>query len=407
MIRNLLISLLYSFLSIFIKRKDNIIAFGSWAGEMYADNSKYLLEYILKNYPGRFKLYWVGNKSIENSIPQGVTFLEKDKLSTGIILLKAKYFFCTQMHRADICKYNVYQGCKIIYLDHGLAIKRWAMDIVNYNGELEEKNIVKRIYHFVTGESKKYDYFATSSPLMDKVYCSSLKYRGSSIEKMLQCGIPRNDYLIDNKDNQEEILRIKDKYSKLLGFDKKKKIGYIQISQFEEVSYDQFTKALDDLKKQGMKAVIFDVRSNPGGLYETVCKMLDEILPEGNLVSTKDKYGNEEKQTSDSKCLDMPMVVLQNKDSASASEIFAGAIQDFNAGKIVGTQSFGKGIVQTILPLSDGSAVKLTVQDYYTPSGKNIHGKGITPDVEVELEENATSDTQLEKAKETIMELMK
>lgn len=224
MIRNLLISLLYSFLSIFIKRKDNIIAFGSWAGEMYADNSKYLLEYILKNYPGRFKLYWVGNKSIENSIPQGVTFLEKDKLSTGIILLKAKYFFCTQMHRADICKYNVYQGCKIIYLDHGLAIKRWAMDIVNYNGELEEKNIVKRIYHFVTGESKKYDYFATSSPLMDKVYCSSLKYRGSSIEKMLQCGIPRNDYLIDNKDNQEEILRIKDKYSKLLGFDKKKKI---------------------------------------------------------------------------------------------------------------------------------------------------------------------------------------
>ena len=119
------------------------------------------------------------------------------------------------------------------------------------------------------------------------------------------------------------------------------------------------------------------------------------------------KYGNEEKQTSDSKCLEMPMVVLQNKDSASASEIFAGAIQDFNAGKIVGTQSFGKGIVQTILPLSDGSAVKLTVQDYYTPSGKNIHGKGITPDVEAELEENATSVTQLEKAKETIMELMK
>ena len=125
--------------------------------------------------------------------------------------------------------------------------------------------------------------------------------------------------------------------------------------------------------------------------------MLDEILPEGTLVSTKDKYGNEEKQTSDSKYLEMPMVVLQNKNSASASEIFAGAIQDFNAGKIVGTQSFGKGIVQTILPLSDGSAV----------SGKNIHGKGITPDVEAELEENATSDIQLEKAKETIMELMK
>ncbi len=189
--------------------------------------------------------------------------------------------------------------------------------------------------------------------------------------------------------------------------DKKKKIGYVLISQFEEVTYDQFKKAIDDLTKQGMKGVIFDVRNNPGGLYNTVCEMLDDILPEGTLVSTKDKYGNEDKQTSDSDCLNIPMVVLQNENSASASEIFSGAIKDFNAGKIVGTQSFGKGIVQTIIPLSDGSAIKLTVQDYYTPSGANIHEKGITPDIVVEASENTTVDSQLDKAKETLIELMK
>lgn len=189
--------------------------------------------------------------------------------------------------------------------------------------------------------------------------------------------------------------------------DKKQKIGYIQITQFEEVTYEQFTEAINALKKQGMKAVIFDVRDNPGGLYNIVCKMLDDLLPEGTIVYTKDKYDKEEKQTSDADCLDIPMVVLQNENSASASEIFAGAIQDFKAGTIVGTQSFGKGIVQTILSLNDGSAVKLTIEKYYTPSGKNIHGTGITPDVKVEADAQAKDDVQLLKAQETIKELMK
>lgn len=189
--------------------------------------------------------------------------------------------------------------------------------------------------------------------------------------------------------------------------DKKKGIGYIQIVQFEEVTYKQFVQAVEALKKQGMKAVIFDVRDNPGGLYNIVCDMLDYILPEGTIVYTKDKYGTEEKQTSDADCIDMPIVVLQNGNSASASEIFAGAIQDFKAGTIVGEQSFGKGIVQSILPLTDGSALKLTVQKYYTPSGKNIHGTGITPDVKVEVDAESKDDVQLSKALETIEGLMK
>lgn len=184
--------------------------------------------------------------------------------------------------------------------------------------------------------------------------------------------------------------------------DKSKGIGYIQITQFEEVTYDQFKEALDDLKKQGMKSVIFDLRNNPGGLYDTVCEMLDDLLPEGTLVYTKDKDGKKQEKKSDANFLDMPMVVLQNENSASASEIFAGAIQDFGAGKIVGTQSFGKGIVQSIIPLSDGSAVKLTVEKYYTPKGVNIHGKGITPDVKVEISKDGKMDNQLQKAIEVI-----
>ena len=184
--------------------------------------------------------------------------------------------------------------------------------------------------------------------------------------------------------------------------------GYIQITEFKGVTVEQYEEVFADLKEQGMERLVVDLRDNPGGLLNVVCDILRDILPEGLIVYTEDKNGNRSEETCDGKNpLDMPLAVLVNGNSASASEIFAGAIQDFNAGKIVGTQSFGKGIVQTILPLSDGSAVKLTVQDYYTPSGKNIHGKGITPDVEAELEENATSDTQLEKAKETIMELMK
>ena len=183
---------------------------------------------------------------------------------------------------------------------------------------------------------------------------------------------------------------------------KKKGIAYIQIVEFQENTYKQFAGAIEKLKKQGMKSVIFDVRNNPGGRYDIVCQILDDLLPEGTLVSTKDKYGKEEKQTSDAKTLNMPMVVIQNENSASASEIFAGAIQDFKAGTIIGTRSFGKGIVQQMWPLNDGSAIKLTVEKYYTPSGKNIHGKGITPDVEVKASTKGNKDVQLNKAVEIL-----
>lgn len=189
--------------------------------------------------------------------------------------------------------------------------------------------------------------------------------------------------------------------------DEENKIGYIQISQFDANTDEIFSDAMNDLMEQGMKSVVFDVRNNPGGIYDTVCNMLDELLPEGTLVYTLDKNGNKEEEKSDENCIDIPMVVLINGNSASASEIFAGAIQDFEAGTIVGTQSFGKGVVQSVFSLEDGTALKLTISKYYTPNGVNIHGKGITPDVEVEAAEvedgeDEVSDPQMEKALEIL-----
>lgn len=187
--------------------------------------------------------------------------------------------------------------------------------------------------------------------------------------------------------------------------DKKNIIGYIAISEFDQNTAEQFEKHIKKLKKKKVKGIIFDLRYNPGGLYDTVVKMLDDILPEGVVVFTKDKNGDREEEKSDAKCLKLPIVVLQNEGSASAAEIFSGAIQDYKAGTIVGTKSYGKGVVQNTFPFSDGSALKLTIKKYYTPSGKNINGKGITPDVKVE--NDAKTDKQLNVAKSILAKKIK
>lgn len=163
--------------------------------------------------------------------------------------------------------------------------------------------------------------------------------------------------------------------------------GYIAVSEFTEATTDQFKDALNSLSDQGMETLIIDLRSNPGGVLTTVCDMLDEILPKGLIVYTEDRDGNrEEYNSTDDQSLDIPIVVLVNDYSASASEIFAGAIQDRNAGTIVGTTTYGKGVVQSVRPLNDGSALKVTTHRYFTPGGTCIQGIGITPDVEIEYE---------------------
>ncbi len=163
--------------------------------------------------------------------------------------------------------------------------------------------------------------------------------------------------------------------------------GYIRISQFTGVTYEQYKEAFGDLEKQGMKRLVIDLRDNPGGLLSSVCDVLGEILPEGLIVYTEDKYGEREEIRCDGENpISIPMAVLVNEGSASASEIFAGAVQDYGVGAIVGTTTYGKGVVQSITALDDGSAVKLTISNYYTPNGNSIQGIGIQPDVEVDLD---------------------
>lgn len=187
---------------------------------------------------------------------------------------------------------------------------------------------------------------------------------------------------------------------------KENQIGYIQITEFDGVTYDQFKAALDDLNNQGMQGLVVDLRSNPGGNLTTVCDILDELLPKGLLVYTEDKNGKKEEYSSDDEHkLELPMSVLVNGYSASASEIFAGAVKDYGAATLVGTKTYGKGIVQQLFPLDDGTCLKLTISEYFTPNGTNIHGKGIQPDVEIEYEYNEDGyDNQLEKAMEVVNE---
>lgn len=190
------------------------------------------------------------------------------------------------------------------------------------------------------------------------------------------------------------------------------KIGYISISGFKENTYTQFKEALDELQKEGMKGLILDLRDNPGGLVHSVYEIGEELLPEGTMVYTLDKNENRNDLKCDEEYLDIPLVVLVNANSASASEIFAGAVKDTGRGTLVGTQTFGKGLVQRLFTLPDGSGLNITIQKYYTPNGTSIHGVGIEPDEVVELPADYQNtalkdipervDTQLQKGVEVL-----
>ena len=163
-------------------------------------------------------------------------------------------------------------------------------------------------------------------------------------------------------------------------------IGYIEVSSFYEVTAKQFIDAVGDLNVQGMEGLIVDLRDNGGGLLDIAVEMLDFMLPEGKIVYTEDKDGNiiDSYNSTDEQQFTKPLVLLVNGYSASASEIFAGAIKDYGIGTLVGTTTYGKGIVQRMFPLDDGSAVKVTIAKYFTPNGNDIHKLGIKPDIEVE-----------------------
>lgn len=199
------------------------------------------------------------------------------------------------------------------------------------------------------------------------------------------------------------------------------KTGYIYVMQFEMVTGGQFKEAVDRLEDQGMEQLIVDLRGNPGGVLDAAVEMLAYILPEdrmdGMLIYTADKDGKGDRYfcrdgkivmesdsgyvtagypMEDGHQLDLPLAVLVNGSSASAAEVFTGAVMDYDAGIVVGTQTFGKGIVQSLVPLGDGTAVKLTTAHYYTPSGFDLHGEGLTPDVIVDLDEELKTQAVVE-----------
>ena len=170
-------------------------------------------------------------------------------------------------------------------------------------------------------------------------------------------------------------------------------IWYIQIKEFDSVTTNQFREAYKQAKDADMKGLVIDLRGNPGGNLDVVVDICREILPKGLIVYTEDKYGQRNEYSCDGDNeINVPLVVLIDGGSASASEIMAGAIKDYGIGTLIGTKTYGKGIVQSILPLTDGSAVKITTSKYYTPNGNNIHKIGIEPDEEVKFD----SDKYLE-----------
>ena len=184
-------------------------------------------------------------------------------------------------------------------------------------------------------------------------------------------------------------------------------VGYIRIASFSENTAKEFKENYDKLATEGMKGLIIDLRSNPGGLVTSCVDIANMVVPKGDVVSIIDKSGKKEVYVSELEETKYPIVVLIDENSASASEILAGALQDTGAATLVGNKSFGKGSVQIVLPLLAGDAVKMTIAKYYTPSGRSIDGTGIEPDVKVELNAAGGIDNQLVKAIEIMEEKIK
>jgi len=193
-------------------------------------------------------------------------------------------------------------------------------------------------------------------------------------------------------------------------------IGYIRLISFMDDKINkEFEEHLKKLLDQNIKALVIDVRDNPGGYYNKVVNIVDRIIPEGLIVYTEDRQKNVQEERSDKRELEIPLAVLINENSASASEILAGAIKDHKKGALVGTKTFGKGLVQNLLPLDDGSGIKITISRYFTPSGVCIHGTGIEPDINIDLDEKykytpisqipREDDIQLKKAVEILNRL--
>jgi carboxyl-terminal processing protease len=247
---------------------------------------------------------------------------------------------------------------------------------------------------------------STQGLKLDEVVSLIKGPEGTTVHLTLLRGSKMEEIEVDVERSAVEVPTVN---TKLLG--ENENIGYLQITEFDDITPDQFTEGMAELRESNIEGLIIDLRSNPGGSLQAVCDIARQILPKGIIVYTVDRNGEREDYTCDGAHeIDIPVVVLVNQYSASASEILSGAIKDYKLGKLVGMTTFGKGIVQRVFDLKDGTAVKLTVSNYYTPNGNNIHGIGIEPDVEVEYDADAyakdKTDNQLEKAVEVMNDLL-
>lgn len=224
---------------------------------------------------------------------------------------------------------------------------------------------------------------------------------------------PSEGKMIDFDITRKKIKAIKNLRSEII----EGNIGYIKIKMFDGEINHNFESNLDKLLEKGIKGLIIDVRDNPGGLYDEVAAIADRLLPKGTIVYTEDRAGTRQVQSSDSRELGLPIAILVNGNSASASEILAGAVKDFKKGTLIGTKTFGKGLVQVTYDFKDGTGLKVTIARYFTPSGVCIQGKGIQPDIEVKMDDKykdlpaslvpEADDYQKKKAIEVIKDAIK
>ena len=233
-----------------------------------------------------------------------------------------------------------------------------------------------------------------------KITVRRMKEDGKNFED-IDMDVARRDVKVDTID--ESLLGIRDK-----------KIGYIHIKSFDDVTGEDFEDSYKKLKEAGMEGLVLDLRNNPGGSLDVCLDIADKFLDKGVIVTTEDKNGEVITEESDEDKDDIPMTVLVNENSASASEILSGALKDRDRAKIIGKKTFGKGIVQKLFPLEDGSGAKITISEYHTPSGAKINKVGVEPDIEVEnseegleiSKENLSKDDQFKKALQVLLDQM-
>lgn len=233
-----------------------------------------------------------------------------------------------------------------------------------------------------------------------KITVRRMKEDGKNFED-IDMDVARRDVKVDTID--ESLLGIRDK-----------KIGYIHIKSFDDVTGEDFEDSYKKLKEAGMEGLVLDLRNNPGGSLDVCLDIADKFLDKGVIVTTEDKNGEVITEESDEEKDDIPMTVLVNENSASASEILSGALKDRDRAKIIGKKTFGKGIVQKLFPLEDGSGAKITISEYHTPSGAKINKVGVEPDIEVEnseegleiSKENLSKDDQFKKALQVLLDQM-